>query len=142
MKSNSTAILIKIKLRHSLGRSSRSDFVQSNVIAIGGNTDKVGMIRKSVMLCINKYLEADVENPLFDVPNLSQNAKITDDEKAWIINIACKKPVNLGYSTEVQKYGHDLFLQVCRRSRSYKLITISQSKVRTILERRTRTSNI
>ena len=31
MKSNSTAILIKIKLRHSLGRPSRSDFVQSEV---------------------------------------------------------------------------------------------------------------
>jgi len=28
MESNSTAILIKIKLRHSLGRPSRSDFVQ------------------------------------------------------------------------------------------------------------------
>ena len=28
MKSNSTAFLIKIKLRHSLGRPSRSDFVQ------------------------------------------------------------------------------------------------------------------
>ena len=32
MKSNSTAILIKIKLRHSLGRPSRSDFVQSEVV--------------------------------------------------------------------------------------------------------------
>jgi hypothetical protein len=31
MKSNSTAFLIKIKLRHSLGRPSRSDFVQSEV---------------------------------------------------------------------------------------------------------------
>ena len=30
MESNSTAILIKIKLRHSLGRPSRSDFVQSD----------------------------------------------------------------------------------------------------------------
>lgn len=29
MKSNSTAFLIKIKLRHSLGRPSSSDFVQS-----------------------------------------------------------------------------------------------------------------
>ena len=29
MESNSTAIVIKIKLRHSLGRPSRSDFVQS-----------------------------------------------------------------------------------------------------------------
>ena len=32
MKSNSTAFLIKIKLRHSLGRPSRSDFVQSEVL--------------------------------------------------------------------------------------------------------------
>lgn len=31
MKSNSTAFLIKIKLRYSLGRPSRSDFVQSGV---------------------------------------------------------------------------------------------------------------
>ena len=29
MKSNSTAFLIKIKLRHNLGGSSRSDFVHS-----------------------------------------------------------------------------------------------------------------
>ena len=34
MESNSTAFLIKIKLRHSLGRPSRSDFVQSEVIAM------------------------------------------------------------------------------------------------------------
>ena len=32
MKSNSTAFLIKIKLRHSLGRPSRSDFVQSYLV--------------------------------------------------------------------------------------------------------------
>jgi hypothetical protein len=31
MESNSTAFLIKIKLRQSLGRPSRSDFVQSEV---------------------------------------------------------------------------------------------------------------
>ena len=33
MESNSTAFLIKIKLRHSLGRPSRSDFVQSEVVS-------------------------------------------------------------------------------------------------------------
>ena len=32
MESNSTAFLIKIKLRHSLGRPSRSDFVQGEVV--------------------------------------------------------------------------------------------------------------
>ena len=34
MESNSTAFLIKIKLRHSLGRPSRSDFVQREVAKI------------------------------------------------------------------------------------------------------------
>ena len=32
MESNSTAFLIKIKLRHSLDRQSRSDFVQSGFV--------------------------------------------------------------------------------------------------------------
>ena len=34
MESNSTAFLIKIKLRHSLGRPSRSDFVQSKFVEL------------------------------------------------------------------------------------------------------------
>ena len=36
MESNSTAFLIKIKLRHSLGRPSRSDFVQSEFVTLFG----------------------------------------------------------------------------------------------------------
>ena len=36
MESNSTAILIKIKLRHSLGSSSRSDFVQWGFVEVSG----------------------------------------------------------------------------------------------------------
>lgn len=98
--------------------------------------DKVGMNRKSVMLCINKYLEGGVENALFDAPGRGRNAEITDDEKSWIINIACQKPVDLGYSAEVwtralltkhvNKYAEE--------AGHIRLSTISQSKVRTILE--------
>lgn len=98
--------------------------------------DKVGMNRKSVMLCINKYLEGGVENALFDAPGRGRNAEITDDEKAWIINIACQKPVDFGYSAEVwtralltkhiNKFAED--------AGHIRLSTISQSKVRTILE--------
>ena len=98
--------------------------------------DKVGMNRKSVMLCINKYLEGGVENALFDAPGRGRNAEITDDEKAWIINIACQKPVNLGYSAEVWTRAlltkHiNKFAEEAGHTR---LSTISQSKVRTILE--------
>lgn len=99
-------------------------------------SDKVGMNRKSVMLCINKYLEGGVENALYDAPGRGRNAEITDDEKAWIISIACQKPVDLGYSAEVwtralltkhiNKYAEE--------NGHIRLSTVSQSKVRTILE--------
>ncbi len=98
--------------------------------------DKVGMNRKSVMLCINKYLEGGVENALFDAPGRGRNAEITDDEKAWIINIACQKPVDFGYSAEV--WTRTLLTKhinkFAEEAGHIRLSTISQSKVRTILE--------
>lgn len=69
--------------------------------AIDTIADKVGINRCSVMLCLKKFKEGGVENALFDAPGRGRNAEITDDEKAWIINIACQKPVDLGYSAEV-----------------------------------------
>ncbi len=98
--------------------------------------DKVGMNRKSVLLCINKYLDGGVENALFDAPGRGRNAEITDDEKAWIINIACQKPVDLGYSAEV--WTRALLTKhvnkFAEEAGHIRLSTISQSKVRTILE--------
>lgn len=70
-------------------------------ISINDIADKVGINRYSVMLCLNKFKESGVENALLDAPGRGRNAEITDDEKAWIINIACQKPVDLGYSAEV-----------------------------------------
>ena len=98
--------------------------------------DKVGMNRKSVMLCINKYLAGGIENALYDAPGRGRNAEITDDEKAWVINIACQKPVDLGYAAEtwtralltrhINKYAES--------AGHLRLSTVSLSKVRTILE--------
>ncbi|MFR8843926.1 MAG: helix-turn-helix domain-containing protein [Waltera sp.] len=41
-----------------------------------------------------------MENALFDAPGRGRNAEITDDEKAWFINIACQKPIDFGYAAE------------------------------------------
>ena len=57
------------------------------------------------MLCLNKYAEDRVENALSDASGRRCNAEITDDEKAWIINIACQKLVELGYSAETWIYA-------------------------------------
>jgi len=105
-------------------------------ISIDKIADKVGINRCSVMLCLKKFQEGGVENALFDAPGRGRNSEITDEEKAWIINIACQKPVDLGYSAEtwtrvlltkhVNKYAEE--------AGHLRLSTISQSKVRTILE--------
>ena len=68
-------------------------------------SDKVGVNRKSVMLCLNKYTDGGVENALFDAPGRGRNSEITDDEKTWIINIACQKPSDLGYAAETWTYA-------------------------------------
>ena len=105
-------------------------------VSIDEIADKVGMNRKSVMLCINKYLEGGVENALFDAPGRGRNAEITDDEKAWIISIACQKPVDLGYSAETWA-GARLTKHINKLVEGaghLRQATISQSKERKILE--------
>ena len=98
--------------------------------------DKVGLNRCSVMLCLKKFKEGGVENALFDAPGRGRNAEITDDEKAWIISIACQKPVDLGYSAEV--WTRALLTKhinkFAEEAGHIRLSTVSQSKVRTILE--------
>ena len=110
--------------------------LKADGVSIDTIADKVDMNRKSVMLCINKYIEGGIENALFDAPGRGRNAEITDNEKAWIINIACQKPVDFGYSAEVWSRAlltkHiNKFAEAAGHTR---LSTISQSKVRTILE--------
>lgn len=109
----------------------KSEGESINVIA-----DKAGINRCSVMLCLKKFKEGGVENALFDAPGRGRNAEITDDEKAWIINIACQKPVNPGYSAEV--WTRSLLTKhinkFAEEAGHTRLSTISQSKVRTIPE--------
>ena len=110
--------------------------LKADGLSIDAIADKVDMNRKSIMLCINKYLEGGVENALFDAPGRGRNAEITDDEKAWILSIACQKPVDLGYSAEV--WTRALLTKhinkFAEEAGHIRLSTVSQSKVRTILE--------
>ena len=98
--------------------------------------DKVGLNRKSVMLCINKYNEGGVENALYDAPGRGRNAEITDEEKAWIINIACQKPSSFGYAAETWTYAK-LTSHINKNAEAagfVRLSTIHKSTVHTILD--------
>lgn len=108
--------------------------LKADGVSIDAIADKVGMNLK--VLCINKYLEGGVENALFDAPGRGRNTEIIDDEKAWIINIACQKPVNLGYLAEVwtQALLTKHINKFAEKAGHTRFSTISQSKVRTILK--------
>ena len=98
--------------------------------------DKVGINRKSVMLCLNKYAEGGVENALFDAPGRGRNVEITDDEKAWIINIACQKPIDFGYAAETWTYAK-LTSHINKNAEAAgytRLSTIHKSTVHSILD--------
>lgn len=98
--------------------------------------DKVGLNRKSVMLCLHKYAEGGVENALFDAPGRGRNAEITDDEKAWIINIACQKPTDFGYAAETWTYAKlTSHINKSAEEAGYtRLTTIHKSTVHVILD--------
>ena len=98
--------------------------------------DKVGLNRKSVMLCISKYNEGGVENALYDAPGRGRNAEITNEEKAWIINIACQKPTSFGYAAETWTYAK-LTSHINKNAEAagfVRLSTIHKSTVHTILD--------
>lgn len=104
--------------------------------AIDKIADKVGINRCSVMLCIKKFNEGGVENALFDAPGRGRNAEITDDEKTWIINIACQKPVDFGYAAETWTYAK-LTSHINKNAEAAgytRLSTIHKSTVHTILD--------
>ena len=66
MESNSTAFLIKIKPRHSLGRPSRSDFVQSvfnEEVMIMSRNIKGGFLTLSGVVGIVGMIIAAMQNP-------------------------------------------------------------------------------
>lgn len=104
--------------------------------AIDDIADKVGMNRKSVMLCLNKFNIGGIENALFDAPGRGRNAEITDEEKAWIINIACQKPVDFGYAAETWTYTRlTSHINKTAEAAGYtRLSTIHKSTVNTILD--------
>jgi len=111
--------------------------LRADAISIDAIADKVGLNRCSVMLCLKKFKEGGIENALFDAPGRGRNAEITDEEKAWIINIACQKPIEFGYAAETWTYAKlTSHINKTAEAAGYtRLSTIHKSTVNTILDR-------
>ena len=111
--------------------------LRADAMSIDAIADKVGLNRCSVMLCLKKFKEGGIENALFDAPGRGRNAEITDEEKAWIINIACQKPVDFGYAAETWTYAKlTSHINKTAEAAGYtRLSTIQKSTVNTILDK-------
>ena len=104
--------------------------------SIDAIADKVNLNRNSVMLCLKKYREGGIENAIYDAPGRGRNSEITDDEKAWIIDIACRKPTEFGYAAETWTYAK-LTAHINETAESAghtRLSTIAKTSIKKILD--------
>ena len=110
--------------------------LRADSVSIDAIADKVGLNRCSVMLCLKKFKEGGIENALFDAPGRGRNAEITGEEKAWIINIACQKPIDFGYAAETWTYAKlTSHINKTAEAAGYtRLSTTHKSTVNTILD--------
>jgi len=110
--------------------------LKADGIPIDAIANKVGINRKSVMLCIEKYKKGGADNALYDTPGRGRNPEITDEEKTWIINIACQRPYNLGCPEEMWTYTRlTTYINKNAEASGYtRLSTISRAHINNILE--------
>ncbi len=98
--------------------------------------DKVGLNRNSVLLCLKKFKFGGIDNAIYDAPGRGRNAEITDEEKAWIINTACQKPVDFGYAAETWTYAKLTrhINETAEHAGYIRLSTITKTSIKNILD--------
>lgn len=63
--------------------------------------DRIDVNVNTVKLCLKKYRHGGINEALYDAQRKGRPVEITDDAIAWIIDIACQRPKDLGYSQEL-----------------------------------------
>ena len=119
-----------------IAQRARILLLRAEGIPIDTIADKAGINRKSVMLCIEKYKGSGADSALYDAPGRGRNPEITDDEKTWIINIACQRPYELGFPEETWTYTRlATYINKNAEASGYtRLSTISRSSIKNILD--------
>jgi len=73
----------------------------------------LGVSRPTIYKCLDKALTMGVEAGLKDKYHSPKLPVITDEAKAWVINLACTKPKEHGYAAEV--WSHKLLAKHTRQ---------------------------
>jgi transposase len=70
-------------------------------LAIAEIQRKVGVARPTIYKCIDKALAMGIKVALKDLYHRPKEPEITEEAKAWVTNLACTKPKDLGFAAEV-----------------------------------------
>lgn len=73
--------------------------------SINAIATRMGTSRPMVERCVDKALGGGVLLALSDLPRKGRPADITKEDRFWVVNLACKKPKELGYAEEVWTFS-------------------------------------
>lgn len=112
----------------------------------------VGLSRKAIYKWIDRALARGIEAGLQDQYHTPKQPVITTEAKAWVINVACTKPKELGYAAEIWSHkklaehtrkhapaaGHDCLNRAAKATiqRILKEHSLQPHKVKYYLEKR------
>lgn len=98
--------------------------------------DKLDITVPTVRLCLEKYNEGGIENALNDSKGRGRKAEITDADITWVINKACQKPKDYGYSAELwYPASFTRFINsVAEQEGHPRMATVSEFTLRKILD--------
>ena len=97
--------------------------------------ERVGLAVNSVRLCVTKYLEGGVERALSDGARSGRPREIDDADRAYVVDLACQRPADLGYAAEL--WTNDLLTAHVRKTAEAaghpRLATVATGSVHNIL---------
>lgn len=97
---------------------------------------RLNISKRTVRLCISKFNNGGIDAALFDAKRSGRPTEISDDAKAWIINIACQRPTDLGYSQELWTLAklHKHIQQHAEQAGFPRLTTVTKAYVQKLLQ--------
>lgn len=103
----------------------------------GAIAERIDVNINTVKLCLKKYKEGGIDNALFDAQRAGRPVEITDDAVSWIIDLACRRPADLGYSQEMWTLAslHKHIQKNAEGAGYPRLKTITKPMVQKILKR-------
>ena len=93
--------------------------------------------RPKVERCIDKALQLGSLTALDDLPRPGKPRTITPEARTWLVNLACQKPKDLGYSFELwtNRLLADHARKQCIKAGQPSLLTITRGTVSKILQK-------